>query len=149
MPRVVKRFTVPALGAGRPDYAGTRTISKSILVENQEKWTLNMTTKVSGGGCIPLDFYQVPEGKKLHIGGGFISCSASCIQNVRMLHTPGMIGDFRYDMRGELIFTQLAGQTVPSGDKITVYVFNNDTEERDFSVTLTGFLEKVGLVAVM
>lgn len=90
-----------------------------------------------------IPFYTVPSGKKLVLGGGFVSCNASCIQNICMVHTPGIIGDFRYDVRGELIFTELSGQEVPTGHTITVYVFNNDSVERKFSITLTGFIEVI------
>lgn len=129
--------------ATRPTFHKPTHPAKPSISPAQMKWTLNKTADVSPGGCLAVPFYTVPKGFKLTLGGGFVSCNASCIQNVRMVHTPGIIGDFRFDVRGELLFTELSGQEIPAGHTITTYVFNNDSVERNFSITLTGFLEVV------
>ena len=57
-------------------------------------------------------------------------------------NTEELIGDFRYDMRGDMPMTALAGQVISAGTTITAYVFNNDTLISEFSLLLSGVLTK-------
>jgi hypothetical protein len=124
-------------------------ISKPVLGAGQASFELLVTRRAADGDAIAagavaaIDAYEVPEGYQLHIGGAIITCNASCIQKVVMCHTPGIIGDYLYDVKGELIFGDLSSTIIASGETLTIYIFNNDTVERDFSVTVVGVLESV------
>lgn len=135
---------VRSWGIGKPDYWSATVISRPEVSPAEEHWTLNKVYTISGFGAVVDDFYTVPEGYDLQLGGGFISCSESCIQNVRLVATPGMIGDFRYDMRGDLILTSLAGQVISENSTMTVYIWNNYPAEVNVSLTLSGILKRRG-----
>lgn len=120
--------------------------SKEIIGRRQETWELLVTRRavdgnpIPGGTCVTVQAYTVPTGKRLYIGGGVVSCNASCIQKIVMTHTPGVIGDFRYDMQGSIVLNPLAATVVEPGNTVTIYIYNNDTAARDFSVSLVGML---------
>ncbi|GAJ22504.1 unnamed protein product, partial [marine sediment metagenome] len=72
-----------------------------------------------------------------------VTCNASCIQKL-IVYTPGSIlGDYHYDMRGDITFGPLNSKSVEAGKDIILYIYNNDSVARDFSVLLLGVLEKV------
>ena len=87
--------------------------------------------------------YTVPVGYRLHLGGGVVSCEASCIQDIALVSTPGIIGDFRYDMRGDIIFGADVAHILEGGDALQFILFNNDYTDRHFSVSLFGTLQQV------
>ena len=129
---------------GRPDYTPEVAVSKPIVGVLQNRWSVLWTpTAVAADSMVQSDLYTVPDGYRLHIGASIITCSASIIQMVRMVHTPGIIGDYRYDVKGELIFGPDSATVLEAGDTLTVYVFNNDVVPRDFSVSMTGVVERV------
>lgn len=142
-------FTVPARGIGRPDYSPQVATSKPIVGLNQVKWELLVTRRAVDGNAVPansvvtVDAYTVPTGYQLHIGGAIITCNVSGIQKIVMVHTPGIIGDYFYDVRGELLFGPLSSTLLDPGDTLTIYIYNNDTSARDFSVTIVGVLDRV------
>lgn len=142
-------FTVVSKGRGRPDYTPAVTASKPVLVANQSKWEVLVTRRACDGNPLAgrtvaaVAAYTVPAGYQLILGGAVITCDVSCMQKVVMVHTPGLIGDFRYDMRGDLLFTSLSSTIVDPLDTLTIYIYNLDTAERDFSVSMTGVLEAV------
>lgn len=125
------------------------TSTKPALAKNQKKWSLLVTYRqadgdpIAGNSVASVAAYTVPAGWRLHIGGAVISCNASCIQKVVMTHTPGIIGDYRYDVKGELVFGPLSSTLLDPGDILTIYTYNNDTVYRDFSITVVGVLEAV------
>lgn len=140
-----KTYNVKTRGVGRPDYSPLIAVAKPIVGIMQEKFSLLWTPlAVPPGTVVASDIYNVPTGFQLNIGGAFITCDGSCIQTVRMCHTPGIIGDYRYDMEKSIPFTPLSSTVIPAGDTCTVYVFNNDSVAHDFSVTVTGVLEEIG-----
>ncbi|MBA7615036.1 hypothetical protein ES703_22312 [subsurface metagenome] len=147
--RVDKTYTVAEGGVGRPDYAPQVAVSKPILTSNQTHWSDLWTTQDDLGGrldpgslCVTM--YTVPTGYRLHLGGGVVSCEASCIQNISLVCTPGIIGDFRYDMRGDIVFGVTAASIIDEGDALMFILYNNDTVARHFSVSLIGTLERIG-----
>jgi len=123
--------------------------AKAIIGRRQETWELLVTYRASEGNpipagcCVGAEVYTVPDGKVLYLGGGVISCNASCIQKVVMCHTPGIIGDYRYDMQGQIVLNPLAATIIEPGDTITIYTFNNDEVSRDFSIALVGMLVRL------
>lgn len=133
---------VEVWGVGKPDYWSKAIISRPEVSPSEEHWTLNKVYTVSGFASAIDDFYTVPENYDLELGGGFISCDESCIQRARLVATPGMIGDFRYDTRGDLILTSLAGQVVSENSTMTIYIWNNYPAEVSISLTLSGILKR-------
>jgi hypothetical protein len=127
---------------------GTADVSKPILGANQYHWSDLWTTEDDYGGRLPpgtlvITAYVVPEGYRLHLGGGVVSCEASCIQNLALVGTPGIVGDFRYDMRGDIVFGPVSASVLDEGTPLTYIVWNNDDVPRHFSVSLIGVLEKI------
>ena len=123
--------------------------SKSVIGLRQETWELLVTRRAEDGNALAansvavISAYTVPANKRLYLGGGVISCNVSCIQKVVMTHTPGLLGDFRYDVQGQIVLNPLAAVIVDPGDTITIYLYNNDSVARDFSISLIGMLELV------
>jgi len=125
---------------------GTTTVSKPVLGKDQYHWSDLWTTDASYGGRLPsgvliITAYVVPEGYRLHLGGGVVSCEASCIQNIALVATPGILGDFRYDMRGDIILGPDVATVLDEGTPLTYIIYNNDDVPRHFSVSLAGTLE--------
>lgn len=146
---IVDTWTVPKRGTGRPDYSPIITTGKPTVGKDQKKWELLVTRRacdgnaIAAGSCATVSAYTVPSGYQLHIGGAVITCNASCLQKVIMAHTPGIIGDYRYDVKGELIFGPLSSTIIGEGDTLTIYIYNLDEVARDFSITMIGVLEKI------
>ena len=132
-------------GVGQPDFyiptipgRITTVTEKSTQVE----WTQSTDYTITSEGSSIATFYTVPTGYKLMLGGGQISCQSSCIDRLRILYTSGTIIDgYRFDMRGDISFTDLTGHTIDAGEVITVYIYNNDSIESNFNLTLSGILE--------
>lgn len=141
----VKTFTVEAEGVGRPAYSPLVSVSKPIVGVDQEEWSkLVLVKDLAAGSVETKTVYTVPAGYKLNFGGIIVTCSASCIQKL-IVYTPGsVLGDYRYDIRGDITFGPLNSKSVPAGQDIILYIYNNDSVPRDFSVLLSGVLEKVG-----
>lgn len=140
-------MAVGSWGMGRPDFYQLTAPAKAVVGKDQEyevKWTDLETCTLAAGVCGAIDAYTVPLEYDLHLGGGVISCNQSGIQNVRLVHTPGILGDFRYDMRGDLILTEQSAHILEAEDILSYYVFNNLSVVASFSIALTGFLHRVG-----
>lgn len=138
----------PVKGVGRPDYSPQVAVSKPILTPNQTEWAELWTTADDYGGRLPpgtltVTIYTVPTGYKLNIGGGVVSCEASCIQNIALVGTPGILGDFRYDMMGQIIFGPDSTHVLKAGTALAFILYNNDSVARHFSVSLVGTLERI------
>lgn len=133
-------------GAGKPDYYVPTIASRPVVVDEQleqVKWIANETYSIAARAVAISDIYTVPTGYSLSFGGGHISVKDSCINNLRLLAgSESLIGDFRYDMRGDFIMTSLSGQVISAGTTITAYVYNNDTLTSEFSLTATGVLTR-------
>lgn len=152
--RVTKTFTVEKRGVGRPDYTPAIVSSKaSVEVENQKKWSLLITRRaVDPEGAVPPGDEEIVipaatlgnvDGWQLNMGGGVITCNVSGIQKVVMAHTPGIVGDYLYDMRGDIIFGPLSSTIIPPDEDMTIYLYNLDVADRDISISLVGVLEKI------
>lgn len=127
---------------------GVALTSKPVLGKGQSQWSDLWTTSDDYGGRLPpgsllIDAYTVPDGYRLHMGGGVVSCEASCIQNIALVATPGILGDFRYDVRGDIIFSPDSASIIEGGTHLLYLLYNNDEVPRHFSVSLIGTLEKV------
>lgn len=138
-----RTYKVAVRGAGKPDYTHLSSPVKTIVGRDQEKWSLLVTRYGMAHGSEAIPAYTVPPHYKLSLGGGVITCNASCIQRVVMTHTPGIVGDYRYDMRGQIVFGSLSTTVLDPGETLTITLFNNDVVPRDFSISLVGVLEKV------
>lgn len=123
--------------------------SKSVIGFRQETWELLVTRRAEDGDALAansvavIEAYVVPDNKRLYLGGGVISCNVSCIQKVVMTHTPGILGDYRYDVQGQIVLNPLAAVIIDPGDTVTIYLYNLDSAARDFSISLIGMLEIV------
>jgi len=127
---------------------GVASVSKPILGPNQLRWSDLWTTEDDYGGRLPpgtlvITAYVVPDGYRLYLGGGVVSCEASCIQNIALVGTPGIVGDFRYDMRGDIVFGPDVASVLEQGTPLMYILWNNDEVPRHFSVSLIGILEKI------
>jgi len=99
---------------------------------------------ITAGGTTIDSFYTVPAGYILSLGGGYISVKDSCINKLRLVTpTDELVGDFRFDFQGNLSFAALTGQEITQGTTITAYIYNNDVLESEFSLTLSGVLDKI------
>lgn len=120
--------------------------AKEIIGRRQETYEVLITRRESDGNALgagevaTIEVLTVPSNKRLYLGGGIITCNASCIQKCVMTHTPGVIGDYRYDMRGDIVLNPLSATIVAPGETLTVYIYNLDDVSRDFSLTLYGML---------
>lgn len=138
-------YPVAAKGIGRPDNTPTVTTSKPVIIENQEDWNVAIAKKdLAPGTVYTEDVYTVNVGYQLNLGGVIITCTGSCLQKL-ILYTPGKIlGDYIYDMRGDIVFGPLTSKTMRAGQVLTAYIYNNDSVARDFSLSILGVLERVG-----
>lgn len=147
---IEREYSVPVLGLSRPDYTPEVAVGKPIIGVEQTHWCDLWTTADDYGGRLPagltltITAYTVPEGYRLHLGGGVVSCEASCIQNIALVATPGIVGDFRYDMRGDIILGPDTATIIEGGTALIYILTNNDSAPRHFSVSLVGTLERRG-----
>lgn len=139
----IRTFKVKGVGVGKPDYTDLTSPTKTIVGLDQEKWGLLVTRSGMAHGSEVIPAYTVPAHRKLNLGGGVITCNASCIQKVVLTYTPGIVGDYRYDMKGQIVFGALSSTVLTAGDVLTIILYNNDTVARDFSISLVGVLEIV------
>lgn len=142
---ITRRFAVERRGTGRPDYAPAVAASKPVVIAGQAEWSnLTLVKDLAADTIETRRIYTVPSDYKLNFGGLIVTCSASCIQKI-VVYTPGsIIGDYLYDMRGDIVFGPLNSKSVEAGKDIILYIYNDDSVARDFSVFLSGVLEKVG-----
>lgn len=140
-------FPVESKGVGRPDYSPIVGTTKPVVGVDQQKWELQITRSATLGNAVPahsvaaIAAYTVPKKWKLHVGGAIVTCNASCIQKICMTHIT-LIGMYRYDVKGELIFGALSSSIINAGNTLNIYIYNDDSVARDFSLTLVGVLEK-------
>ena len=144
----MKIYSVPAKGVGRPDYTPTVLSSKPVVVVNQKKWTLLVTKDSLAPGSetivIPAADLGNINGWQLNMGGGVITCRASCLQRVVMSHnTTGILGTFIYDVRGDILFGPLSSTIINPDEDLTIILYNDDSVARSFSISLVGLLEKI------
>jgi len=143
----VEIYSVPAKGVGRPDYTPTVVSSKPVVVANQKKWALLVTKDnlVPGSETIVIPAADLGNinGWQLNMGGGVITCRASCLQRVIMSHTPGFLGTFIYDVRGDIFFGPLSSTIINPDEDLTIILYNDDSVARSFSISLMGLLEKI------
>lgn len=140
-------MTVKSWGKGRPDYMKAVLTSRPVVIDTQLEQIRSLIYKtytIAAGASAIDNIYTVPAGYNLQLGGGYISVKDSCINKLRIT-TPQLelVGDFRYDMQGDLSMTSLAGQEISENTVLTAYVFNNDSIESDFSLLVSGVLTRV------
>jgi len=136
-------MSVQSWGSGRPDYYRTAIASRPQVVENQTKWQLHKSYTIGAQGSAIGTFYTVPAGYNLAFGGGYITANNSCINELRLISAnESLIGDFRYDVRGDMSVSSLTGQVLAEDTEIIAYLWNNDSLTSIFSLILTGVLEK-------
>jgi len=141
----VETRTVEATGIGRPAYSPLVSVSKPVVGADQAEWSnLTLVKDLAATTIETRTVYTVPSGYKLNFGGIIVTCSGSCIQKLIIYATGSVIGDYLYDMRGDITFGPLNSKSVAAGKDIILYIYNNDSVVRDFSVLLQGVLEKVG-----
>ena len=139
-------MTLESWGKGKPDYYIPTIASRPVIVTTESEqvaWNQQRTYSIAGGAVAIDSFYTVPSGYTLSLGGGHIAVKDSCI-NVLRLVTPStnLIGEFRFDVQGNLTMSGLAGQEITEGETLTAYIFNNDSIQSDFSLALSGVLSK-------
>ena len=139
-------MTVKEWGKGRPDYYVPTISSRPQTITQtgiQANWYLNKTYTVAGQATsIDTNFYTVTANKKLSLGMVDVSTRESCINKLRLYVGATLIAEFRFDMRGNLIFTSLSGQTLTAGQTIVAYIYNNDPVTAEFTLTISGIVER-------
>ena len=157
MPEITRKFGVARRGTGKPDFVvRTKPERPTIMteppgspaeepIEHTKPWRDLWFNEdpISGDSMETIEAYTVPSGWRLYMGGGFISCDGEVMQLVKLVATPGILGDFWYKLRGDLILAGHAIYVFEPGTTLTYYVFNKDTEEHFFSISLLGTLEKI------
>lgn len=140
-------MTVESWGTGKPDYYVPTAPGISSVIEKddtQEEWNVTEDYVISSQTYVTDEFYTVPSGYKLSLGGGFISADKSCINKIKITKNgETILGDFRFDITGDIKVSSLNSQYVNAGETITVSIYNNNTSEGKFTLTLTGVLEKI------
>ena len=140
-------MTVEGWGAGRPDYHTDSIASRpqvTIKDDTQVEWLESSTYTVGGMGSTSAALYTVPTGYTLELGVGYVSARDSCIHRMRLLaNGTELVGDFRFDMQGEITFSSMTGQTLEAGSILTAYLYNNDSINTEFSLNLSGILARV------
>lgn len=139
-------MTVKQWGIGRPDYyKPTAPARPSIITEEdtQIRWFKNKKYDISSMAYSSALFYTIPADYRLALGAVDVTADNSCINELRLLDSKlNLLGEIKFDMRGTFIFTDLAGQSLPSAETITVYIYNNNVIRDEFSVTMSGILER-------
>jgi len=139
-------MTVLEWGKGRPDYyVPTAPVRPDILTESdiQTRWFENETYDVPSLSSFTSLFYTIPADVHLALGAIDVTCSESCINELRLLDSNNnLLSDIHFDMRGSMVLTDLAGQTLNADETLNVYIYNNNVVYDTFSVTMSGILEK-------
>jgi hypothetical protein len=136
-------MTVEDWGTGRPDYHSDVLPSRPVIQpEIQEAWEFQRTYTVSPQSSESEMIYTVPEGYTLTLDGGLVSVKDSCINMIQIFAPNSIIGDLRFDMRGDITIPA-SSQVIDAETEITVYIYNNDTIQSDFSLALSGVLNEV------
>lgn len=139
-------MSVESWGKGRPDYYKPSLVSRPIVVESADRqieWVLDRSYTIAGMAASIDTFYTVPSGYSLSLGMVDVSANESCINKIRILRNSVLIGEFKFDMRGNLTMTDLSGQTLSAGDVLLAYVWNYNTVTDVFSVIISGILSVV------
>ena len=137
--------TVESWGVGRPDFYSDVISSKPIVVKSQStqtNWQLQKSYTIAAASVSIDTVYTVESGYDLNLELGIISVRDSCINRIEIFAPSSLTGSFRFDMRGDLS-SALAGQVIPSGTSIIVYIYNNDAVTSSFSLTLSGMKNRV------
>ncbi|MBA7705210.1 hypothetical protein ES703_114034 [subsurface metagenome] len=156
MPTIARRFTVPRRGTGKPDFVQATKPSRETIttksageptetpIESQKTWRDLWDGDINGDSMMTVEAYTVPEGWRLFMGGGFVSCDApqEPIQLIKLIATPGMLGDFWYKLRGDIILAGHAIMAFEAGTTLTYYIYNKDSTKHHFSISLLGTLER-------
>ncbi len=117
-------------------------VTKAIIGRGQKKWTDLWEDTISPNSMETVNAYTVPTGFKLYLAGGYISCSSPGWQLVKLVGTPGLVGNYRYNSLGDLILGPLSATIIEEGNDLLYYIYNYDYVERLFSVSLTGVLQR-------
>lgn len=127
----------------------TAITTKPSLSVAQKSWSTLVNYRhadgdpVEGRASVSVAAYTVETGFNLLLGGMIATCNGSCLQRVVLESTSSLLGDFWFDMRGEVIFGALSSTVLAPAAVLTVYIYNYDTVYRDFSVEIYGVLEAV------
>lgn len=156
MPKKEREFKVKTRGTGKPDFVTQTKPERPTItpeppgspaddpIEHEIAWRDLWDGDIGANSMLAIEAYTVPSGYRLYMGGGFISCNDdSHIQLVKLIATPGMLGDFWYKMRGDIILAGHAIMIFEPGTTLTYYIYNEDSSEHHFSISLLGTLEKV------
>ena len=137
--------TVDSWGVGRPDFYKQAMSSRPTILSLQQTAWLQSNSYVVGAQSVEIDvIYTVPTGNVLELGGGQVSAKDSVINRLRLVsNNIELVGDYRYDMLGDISLSSLAGQTLSAGDTLTAYIYNNDTLSSNISLTLSGVPKRV------
>lgn len=87
--------------------------------------------------------YVVPEGKELEIGIAIMSSELPVYFDTYLVITPGVIGDYWTEGRGQVVFPDFAPTDVSAGSNINVYIINQDEEKLDFSIAINALEDAV------
>lgn len=140
-------MTVSSWGKGSPDYyIPTKPGISSVIDDGdtQLNWLLSQEYVISAQSKEETAFYTVPEGYNLSLGGGSISSNLSCINKLRIIsETETILGDFSFDVIGNIQGNALNASKIATGEVMTVTIWNNNTSEGKFNLTLSGVLIKV------
>ena len=110
-----------------------------VTVSGRSVAVINLTDPDTG---LP---YTVPEGYRLIIGIAIISCELSVWQNIYIICTPGLIGDYRYLGRGQVEFPAYCATVVDEGTTPCIYIWNTDEEALGFSFAINSIEERIAL----
>ena len=143
-----RNFTVTTEGVGRPDYSPAVAVSKLITDTHQQAFTHALAADIAAGSALGVSIYTVPTGYRLALGSLVISCSGSSIQRFHLHSTLAgvlvyILDEFQYDMRGSIVWGPESVVELTVGTILGMTLFNYDTVERLFGVTISGFLERI------
>jgi len=157
MPKKEREFKVKSRGTGKPDFVTQTKPERPTItpeppgspadapIEHETAWRDLWDGNIDANSMVIIETYTVPTGWRLYMGGGFISCDDENehIQLIKLIATPGMLGDFWYKLRGDIILAGHAIMAFEPETTLTYYIYNEDSKKHHFSISLLGTLERV------
>jgi len=128
---------------GTPDWSRLVRPEKPFVGRGQTVKVYFTATRVSAGSNQTVRMFTVGAGKKLALSSGVISVEHSCIQRVDYMPMGVTTMVMVFDMNYQLIDSDIGTAIFGEGQYLDLKIYNNDTSDRTFYITLWGQEEDV------
>jgi hypothetical protein len=116
---------------------------KNLKAPQEEKWAPPLIRIEVPPEKIGKYLYTVPKGKHLFLSRASVSCNRGCIQLVQFGTGSRLLSELRFDRQGDLNFDSIS---VDEEETLCIHFHNNGVQKADFSMSVTGTLEKITLL---